>query len=136
MSTKVHVASSTEGILNCILSVGQRQDCRAIQELWKTWQWSKIRAVVADKGYDSSEIRNHIKENGSLPVIPYRSSRWSYELIKDSYDKTLYSSRNFIERLFCKIKENKRIATRFDKIDVYFSSFIALSMMKAFKLLC
>ena len=50
--------------------------------------------------------------------------------------KTLYSKRNFIERLFAKLKENKRIATRFDKLDVTFFAFVALALILAFNLLC
>jgi transposase len=48
----------------------------------------------------------------------------------------LYRKRHVIERLFGRIKENKRIATRFDKLDTTFLSFIALALLKAYKLLC
>ena len=86
--------------------------------------------TIADKGYDSNDIQRHIEKNDAICVIPYRKSRWSHDLIKDNYDKTLYASRNFIERLFSQIKENKRVATRFDKLEVCLNSFIALALIK------
>ncbi len=55
---------------------------------------------------------------------------------EDFYDTETYRKRHVIERLFGRIKENKRIATRFDKLDITFLSFIALALLKAYKLLC
>ena len=51
-------------------------------------------------------------------------------------DKEKYKTRSAIERFFGKIKENKRLALRFDKLDVTFLSLFAIACLKGFKLLC
>ncbi len=53
-----------------------------------------------------------------------------------SYLLEKYQTRNAIERFFGKIKEHKRLALRFDKLDITFFSFFALACLKVFKLLC
>jgi len=55
---------------------------------------------------------------------------------EDFYDTKLYRKRHIIERLFGRLKENKRIAMRFDKLDSTFLSFITLALSKAYKLFC
>jgi len=45
------------------------------------------------------------------------------------YDKTLYKSRNQIERLFRRIKRFRRIFTRYDKLDIMFVTFIFLALI-------
>jgi len=60
------------------------------------------------------------------PVIPGRKNR----KIKIEYDKVVYKKRGAIERLFGKIKENRRLAVRYDKSDIAFLSFIAIALIK------
>jgi hypothetical protein len=55
---------------------------------------------------------------------------------KNAYDTKIYKERHLIEGLFGRLKENKRIAMRFDKLDIVFSSFIALALIKSYHLLC
>lgn len=55
---------------------------------------------------------------------------------KDFYDTKLYQKRYIMEKLFGKLKENKRSAMRFDKLDSILVSFIALALAKLFKLFC
>ena len=81
---------------------------------------------LADKGYDSDAFRNLIQEQNNIPVIPGRRNR----RVKIEYDKNLYKIRGGIERLFGKIKENRRLALRYDKSDMAFLSFIAIAMIK------
>jgi transposase len=131
----MHVAIAQEGFINCQLFPAQRQDCKTIEALWLSWPWSKIKYVVADKGYDSGQVRDFIKANKATPVIPFKGI---YALpdspltAKDFYNTELYAKRNIIERLFGRMKENKRIAMRFDKLDITFLSFIALAIIKLF----
>ena len=79
--------------------------------------------VIADKGYDSDEIINYVKQMNSCPVIPPRSNR----INPRSYDKFLYKDRNLIERLFNRLKQFRRIAVRFEKIKQNFESLIYLA---------
>jgi transposase len=76
--------------------------------------------VLADRGYDSDEIVNHIKSINAIPVIPPKSNR----IIQRDYDKIIYKERNLIERLFNRLKQFRKIATRFDKIQINFEAFI------------
>ena len=69
-------------------------------------------AVTADKAYDSQKVRQQIKDEGALPVIPSRSNA-----TKKAYcPKRFYRRRHKIENYFCRIKDWRRIATRYDKL--------------------
>jgi putative transposase len=71
----------------------------------------KADAVLADKGYDSDANRAAIRKLGAEPCIPSRKNR--KEPI--AYDRHLYGARNMVERFFGRIKQYRRVATRFDK---------------------
>ena len=79
-------------------------------------------AVVADKAFDADELRQNLAQRGAKAVIPPRSNRNA----PASYDSHQYKHRNLIERLFCRIKHFRRIATRYEKLAPRFASFIAL----------
>jgi transposase len=78
--------------------------------------------VIADKGYDSNELRQAVVAQGAHPVIPPRSNRKT----PISYDQHLYKERNIIERAFNKLKHYRRIATRYEKKAANFMGFILL----------
>ncbi|WP_216825257.1 IS5 family transposase [Komagataeibacter saccharivorans] len=84
------------------------------------------RRFLADKGYDSDRIRENLLFRGILPVIPPRSNR-----IEDiSCDFRRYRDRNRIERMFNKLKQFRRIATRYDKTRKSFLAFLNLAAVK------
>lgn len=136
----MHMAiSNNDSVINCQLFPAQRQDCKSFEELSRQWPWDKIKRVVADKGYDTSKVRSIIKTHHAQPVIPPKGvylPKDSDLTTEDFYDVELYKKRNLIERFFGRLKENKRIAMRFDKMDHSFFSFIALAISKLFKLFC
>lgn len=69
-------------------------------------------AVAADKAYDSEKVRQAIEDEGALPVIPSRRNA-----AKKAYcPKRIYRRRHKIENYFCRIKDWRRIATRYDKL--------------------
>ena len=72
MGTTIHLAISKNACVNFKLFPSENQDSKSIKELWKEWSFEKIKYVVADKGYDSMEIRDHIRKQGATPVIPYK----------------------------------------------------------------
>jgi len=82
--------------------------------------------ILEDMGYDSDPHRNFLRSQNNIPVIPGRKNR----TVKIAYDKILYRRRKDIERFFGKIKENKRVAMRYDKNDSTFLAFIALAAIK------
>ena len=77
-------------------------------------------AIVADKAYGSAKIRQQIADEGALAVIPSKSNA----RIPIPHDKNLYVMRNTVERFFCKMKDMRRLATRFEKKAINFLSMI------------
>lgn len=69
------------------------------------------RFLIADKGYDADHWRAWLKRCRIQPVIPNRSNRKS----PHAFDTTRYRNRNVIERMFGRLKDFRRVATRYDK---------------------
>jgi transposase len=82
--------------------------------------------VVEDMGYDSDDHRRELGANNNVPVIPGRKNR----KVAIVYDKTIYRWRRRIEMFFGKLKENRRLAVRYEKTDLAFLGFIALAAIK------
>lgn len=68
-------------------------------------------AVLADKGDDADYIVDAVKNMDATAVIPPRSNR----VVQRKDDKHLYKERNLIERMFGKLKQSRRVATRYEK---------------------
>jgi transposase len=82
-----------------------------------------IRRLLADKAYDTNKLRHLLAEYGVEAVIPSIARR--KPLIP--YDPVLYRQRNLIERMFGRLKDFRRIATRYDKLARNFLAGIALA---------
>ena len=67
--------------------------------------------VIADKGYDSAKLVEAIEAGGAVAVIPPRSNRKQPR----DYDRHLYKERNLVERFINRVKQCRRVATRYDK---------------------
>lgn len=81
-----------------------------------------IRILVADKGYDSQPLVDHVASLGGEAHIPTRR-----HLKRQRYvPHEIYRQRNLVERFFCKLKQFRRAATRFDKLARNFLAAIAL----------
>jgi len=89
---------------------GQVHDNQVVGELLQAPQ--PALAVTADKAYDSKGVRQQIKDDGAVPVIPSRSNA----LRKARCPKRIYRQRHKIENFFCRIKDWRRLATRYDKL--------------------
>ncbi len=81
------------------------------------------RRLLADRANDARKLRNWLTERGSEPVIPPNPTRKN----PHPYDPVLYRSRNTIERMFCRLKDFRRIATRYDKRADNFLSAVLLA---------
>jgi transposase len=68
--------------------------------------------LIADKGYDSNAVRELVAQRGAEAVIPSTASRRA----PIPYDRHAYRARNLVERLWCRLKDWRRIATRYDKL--------------------
>ena len=77
-------------------------------------------AVLADKGYDADANRAAIAAAGAEPCIPPRRNRTT----PVPYDRHLYRERNGVERFFGRIKQYRRVATRYDKKAANFLGFV------------
>lgn len=82
-----------------------------------------IDALIADKAFDTNAIRNRLEEKGAVTVIPSKADR--KEPIP--HDVDMYRWRHLVENYFAKIKEFRRIATRYDKTDTSFEAMIHIA---------
>ncbi len=83
----------------------------------------KAGATIGDKGYDADRLHETITAQGGEVVIPPRRHRKKPR----SYDADLYKERNLIERFFNKLKQFRRVATRYDKLLANFMGFVKLA---------
>jgi putative transposase len=79
--------------------------------------------VLADKGYDADHFRAAIRAARAQPVIPFTRSRAAVS----RHDRDLYKERNRVERFFSKLKQFRRVATRYDKLLANFLGFVTLA---------
>jgi len=79
--------------------------------------------VVGDKGYTSKDFRKHLRSRGIRYTIPRRNN----EKRKGSFDKEIYRERNKVERLFGRLKEFRRIATRYEKRGVNYEAMLTIA---------
>ena len=121
VSTKLHLAITAEGhVVEGLLTGGNVADITVADELT-----ADVVAcyIVEDRGYDSNEHRKTLVSNNNIPVIPGRKNRKEPVV----YDKKIYKLRKRIEMFFGKLKENRRLAVRYEKLDVTFLGFIAIA---------
>ena len=84
-----------------------------------------IEPAAMDKAYDSHAIRAQRDAKGITPVIPPKSNR----LDSSVYAKESYQQRHQVERLFNKIKQFRRVATRYEKLKANFLAFVIVALI-------
>jgi transposase len=104
-----------------LLSAGQASDMAAVPQLLGGLPVAQ--AVVADRGYDSNAVLEMIARSGAKAAIPSCRRR----LVHRSVDPAIYRQRNLVERFFCKLKQFRRVATRFDKLARNFLAAVLLA---------
>jgi len=115
-TSKIHAKVDALGNpLKFVVSPGQQSDINYANGLLGEVSGA---FVLCDKGYDSDEFREQVKNQNNVPVIPGRCNR----KIPIEYDKHIYKERSLVECFFSKIKYFRRIFSRYDK-DI--SSFVA-----------
>jgi transposase len=103
------------------LSEGQVHDLEGSDVFLETF---KAEALLADKAYDADErVLDKLKAQGKEAVIPPKSNRTKPRF----YDKEIYKARHLIENFFAKLKNNRAIATRYDKLAATFLGAIYLT---------
>ena len=111
-----------------LLSEGQMSDDHGAALLFASLP--KARCMLADKGYDSNWFRNALQSKGVLPCIPSKANRRQ----PMPYDKILYQQRHKVENLFARLKDWRRIHTRYDRCAHTFFSAICLAATVTFYL--
>jgi transposase len=83
-------------------------------------------AIVGDKGYTGRPVRDYLRRHGIGAVIPQLKTEKTPRLM----DWDLYRERNVVERLVGKLKEYRRIATRYDKLAASYLAFVQLAAIR------
>jgi transposase len=89
---------------------------------------ARMKRIIADRGYDANRLRATLREQGTIPVIPGRRNRKR----PIQYDERRYKDRWRVEAMFCRLKDFRRVATRYDKLARNFLSAVALAAAIAF----
>jgi transposase len=84
---------------------------------------AKPKALLADKGYDGDAVREDLLWRGILPIIPPKANRRD----PAACDFRRYRDRNQVERLFNRLKQSRRVATRYDKTASSLLGFLSLA---------
>ena len=103
--------------LRFTLTAGQCHDVTQAPALIADY---KCDYVIADASYDANDLRTEIAAGGSVAVIRPRKSR----IEEIPCDKELYKLRNVVERFFHRLKQYRRVATRYDKYAVRYLGFV------------
>ena len=110
-NTKIHALADAKGwLLAILLTGGEAHDCPVAERLIDRVKSPKC--LLGDKAYDSAELREELDERGTKPVIPNRSNRKQ----PFNFNKRLYKLRWRIESAFNRLKDFRRIATRYDRL--------------------
>lgn len=125
-TTKIHaITDRLCRPIRFILTGGHVPDCVAAESLLGMLP-SQVDLVQGDKGYDSNAIRLQIEAAGAAPNIPPKSNR----RYKPGFSPALYRDRNAVERMFGRLKDFRRIGTRYDRrADVYLSAVCLVATM-------
>ena len=118
-STKIHIAVDALGNpLRLILTAGQRHDSPQAAALIDRFE---PQVLIADKGYDSDPLLESVQALGIEAVIPPKKNR----LVQREYDRHLYRERHLIECFISKIKQYRRVFSRFEKLSKNYMGFLS-----------
>lgn len=109
-----------------LLSEGQASDYKGAAQLVDALP--RARYLLADRGYDAGWFRDALRNKGIEPCIPPKKNRKQHI----TYDKTLYKQRHKVENMFGKLKDWRRIATRYDRCAHTFFSAILIAAIVIF----
>lgn len=120
-STKIHLRIEGNGRpLSFLITVGERHEAVVFESLMEQGAVARIgggrarlrpRRVVGDKGYSSNKIRSYLRRRGICHTI----ARKDNERHRGKFDKAIYRERNRVERCFNRLKQFRRVATRYEK---------------------
>jgi transposase len=107
-----------------VLTGGQRHDAPGFDAVFAQLpQELALEQAIRDRGYDSNHIRRSLQAQDITPVIPPKKNRKA----PMAYDEAQYKLREKVERFFNRLKQFRRIATRYDKLSKCFLAFLHLT---------
>jgi len=122
LNSKLHAVCDGLGRpIVMMLTEGQMSDHKGAVLLFNALPRAK--ELLGDKGYDSDWFRSALTARGTAPCIPPKSNR----KVQYHYDKAVYKKRHLVENLFAKIKDWRRIHTRYDRCAHTFMSAICIA---------
>ena len=122
-TTKIHMAVDAYGLpIYFEITDGEVHDCKVAPEFISKLPTADY--TVADRGYDSEELRQMIKDRFSIPVIPRKNNS---KIGNNDIDWSLYKLRHLVENVFARLKHFRAIATRYDKLKRNYTSMLALA---------
>lgn len=125
-STKIHLRANAHGLpIGIVLTPGQAHDATAYADLIEERD-SDPGILLADRGYDSDAIRRDAHDRGAAPEIPTKRNR----KVQRSVDRRLHALRSRIERFINKLKNSRRVATRYDHLAGSFLGFVLLGSIR------
>ena len=132
-STKIHVVCDTKGIpLGITATAGQKGEAPEFENVMNSIRLpigrkvKRPKAVAGDKAYSSGAIRSWLRKRTIKDVIPTRSNETS----NPRFAKNLYRQRNIVERVIGRLKEFRRIATRYDKNKENYVAMITIAFFR------
>jgi transposase len=121
-TTKIHAVVDGRGRpLAFRITPGQRGDTPVARDLLEPLPPASL--CAGDTAYDSDHLRLFLIARGTRPVIPNNPTRKHLH----PFDRQAYKLRNLIERMFCRLKDCRRVATRYDKLATNFAAAVALA---------
>jgi putative transposase len=127
LNSKLHAVCDGLGRpIIMLLTEGQMSDHKGARLLLRALPNAK--ELLGDKGYDSDWFRTALVERGIAPCIPPRSNR----KVQHHYNKILYRQRHKIENIFGRLKDWRRVATRYDRCAHTFMSAISIAATVAY----
>ncbi len=122
-TTKIHMTVDAHGLpIDFEITGGEVHDVKIAPEFFSKLPSADY--MIADKAYDSEELRDLIRSKSSIPVIPRKHNS---KTGNDDIDWALYKYRHLIENVFARLKHFRAIATRYDKLKRNFASMVALA---------
>ncbi len=127
MNSKLHVVTDAQGRpIRLFLSAGQTSDYIGAPVLLSSLPQAQV--LLADRGYDADWFRDALADRGIIPCIPARKGR----TLRVAHDPLLYRQRHRIENMFARLKDWRRIVTRYDRCADLFLSACALAAIILF----
>ena len=122
-TTKIHMAIDACGFpIEFEVTGGEIHDCKVAPAFIERLPTADY--IIADKGYDSEEVRETIRAKSSTPVIPRKKNS---TIGNNEMNWGLYKYRHLVENIFARLKHFRSIATRYDKLKRNYASMLALA---------